>query len=150
MTFSVDVAATAGLAGAHRPGLQALTSTDRNHVSKRQSTNFSGSVNLDAALAPLYPNANRWDYVIAERRSANRRDLLHWVEIHPASGDSNVREVAKKGAWLLGWLKGTPLADYERRVIWIASGRSAFNARDPKLRALATQGIQFAGGHWEI
>lgn len=150
MTFVADLEATPGLVGAHRPGLQALSSPDRDHVAKGDSTRLSGSVNLDATLEPLYPTANRWDYVIGQRRPGRRGDLLHWVEVHPASGGGHVQEVARKASWLLSWMKQTPLWGYERRLVWVASGRSAYNARDPKLKALAAKGIQFAGGHLEI
>jgi hypothetical protein len=131
MTLAADLEATPGLAGAHHPGLQALTSADRAHVAKRDATRLSGSVNLDATLEPLYPTASRWDYGIGQRRAGKQRDLLHWVEVHPASGGGHVHEVERKAAWLLGWMKQTPLWGYERRLVWVASGRSAYNARDP-------------------
>lgn len=149
MSFAGDVDATEGLAGAHRSGLGALSGSAASHVSVRPETRLSGSVDLDSALRPLFPTAARWDYVIG-RKQGRKRDLLHWIEIHPASGGKNVGEVAAKVQWLRGWLAGTPLAAYPRRLVWVASGRAAFNARDPKLKALALAGVQFAGGHLTI
>jgi hypothetical protein len=145
MSFADDVNATEGLAGEHRRGLRALRNRDRAQIRQRRGTRLSGSVDIDAALASRHPGAHRWDYVIGQRRSANQHDLLHWVEVHPASSDGNVGEVMRKGFWLMHWLRTTPLAAYPRRLLWVASGRSAFNARAPQLKALASTGIQFVG-----
>lgn len=150
MTFQHDVGRTAGLEAAWRAGLGALGRRDRARVCQRPESRLDGSADVDSALRPHHPVAARWDYAIAQHRDQRRGALLHWVEVHPAAGEHAIREVAQKSGWLRGWLAGTPLASYERRLVWVASGKCAFNARDPRLKALAGMGIRFAGGHLEI
>ena len=94
------------------------------------------------------PNAARWDYLVG--RSQSKMQMVHWIEIHPAGGDNNIRELETKLAWLAGWLRGTPLAAYQRDIVWIASGKSAFNSRAPGIRALAAKGCRFVGGHLQL
>ncbi|MCC6145261.1 MAG: hypothetical protein DPW12_10575 [Rhodocyclaceae bacterium] len=148
MSFADDIKSLPVLAGALCKGLSALRPADRRHITKRQSTRLAGSVDLDSALKAAEPAAPRWDYVIGELRQAGER--LHWVEVHPANGTSHIGEMAKKLAWLHDWMRKTPLHGYERRIVWAASGRSAFNSRHPALKGLANQGLAFAGGRVTI
>lgn len=150
MNFAADVNATNGLEGTHRRGLRALPGSAAARVDVQRGTRLSGSVDIDSALKRLFPNDPRWDYVVGQRHELGRADSLHWIEVHPASGARNVDDVRAKAKWLLGWLPRTPLVSYPRRMVWVASGKSAFNARDPKLRALALAGVQFVGGHLTI
>ncbi len=147
MTFQADVAQVLG-AGAFRKGLQAMKAADSGHVSVMRPMELLGSANVDQSLAAALPNAARWDYLVG--RSQRRHHLAHWIEIHPAGGDANVREVMKKLAWLTGWLRGNPLAAYPRDIVWVASGKSAFNVRAPAVRTLAARGCRFVGGHLRL
>lgn len=106
------------------------------------------SIDVDSALRTAQPTAARWDYGVGERRK--QREVVHWIEVHPASGDATITQMKNKLQWLRGWLHGKALADIERQVVWVASGRSAFNARDPRLKALARAGLHFAGEHYVI
>ena len=148
MSFLNDCDAIDELRGASKPGLQALNAQDAVHVHKLPDTVLTTSIDVDSALRPSQPNAARWDYGVGERR--NQREIVHWIEVHPASGDANITQVARKLKWLRGWLHGKALADRERQVVWVASGKSAFNARDPRLKTLARAGLHFAGGHYAI
>lgn len=148
MSFLSDCEAVPELAGASKPGLQALNAQDLAHVGKRQQTVLTTSIDVDSACRASQPNAARWDYGVGERR--NRQEMLHWIEVHPASGDNSIAQMGAKLKWLRGWLHGKALADRERQVVWVASGKSAFNARDPRLKALARAGLRFAGGHFSI
>ena len=145
MSFKGDCEATPGLVGAARPGLQALQAPDRARVSKRAGTQLTHSVDVDTALRATLPNAARWDYAVAQKSA--QAEHVHWIEEHPASGGASISEMQAKLAWLKGWLPGTALLAYPRTVVWVASGRSSFTSRDPKIKALAQQGLQFAGGH---
>ncbi len=148
MSFLSDCNAIAELAGASKLGLQALNAQDAAHLHKRPASVLTTSIDIDSALRPSQPNAARWDYGVGERR--NQREIVHWIEVHPASGDANITQMSHKLQWLRGWLRGKALADIDRRVVWVASGKCAFNARDPRLKALASAGLHFAGGHYPV
>lgn len=148
MSFASDCDAIAELAGASRPGLHALNPPDRVHVAKRTQTVLTTGVDVDRALKTSQPAAARWDYGIAERHRGAEK--VHWIEVHPASGLHCIAEVHGKLTWLKSWLHGKTLAAYPRAVVWVATGKSAFNARDPKLRALARAGLRFVGRQYEL
>lgn len=147
MSFKTDVTQVLG-ADAFRKGLGALRQTDAAHVSAQRPRDITGSAEVDASLAAALPNAARWDYVVG--RTQGNVHQTHWIEVHPASAGKNVHEVEKKLAWLMAWLRANPLAMYPRDVVWIASGKSAFNARSPGIKALAAKGCRFVGGHLHL
>lgn len=148
MSFASDCEAIADLSGASRPGLQALNPRDVQHVVKGPRTVLTTGVDLDSALKRSLPVAPRWDYGVAERKG--HAEFVHWIEIHPASGMHCIAHVKSKLKWLKSWLRDKPLATYPRTVIWVAAGKSAFNARDPNLKALARAGLRFVGRRYEI
>lgn len=145
MSFSADVKATPHLEDAFCKGLGALSATDKVHLTAGASNKLLGSVDIDTALQPTQPNAARWDYVVGQKQG--NQEHLHWIEVHPASGTGNIGEMEAKLRWLAAWMRTTPLASYPKQIVWIASGKSAFNSRHPGLRALASRGLRFAGGH---
>lgn len=149
MSFQHDVEETPGLSDACRRGIQALDATDREKITARPSRKLAGSVYLDSQLADRFPDANRWDYVVAWDTARNE-ELLHWIEVHPAGRRGCVDEVLAKLTWLKEWLnaEGTRLKAYRRKIVWIASGRSAFQQNSPQLRKLVARGVYFAGGHY--
>ena len=118
------------------------------HVSKRRGTRLSTSIDIDTAFKPSQPTAARWDYGVGQRQG--EREIVHWIEVHPASGGNSISQMQNKLNWLRGWLHGKPLSIYERQVVWVASGKRAFNARDPRFKALAQAGLRFAGGRYAI
>ena len=147
MSFKTDVRQVLG-ADAFRKGLGALRQTDVAHVSAQRPREIKGSADVDASLAGALPNAARWDYVVG--RTQGKLLQSHWIEVHPASAGKNVHEIEKKLAWLMAWLRDKTLAKYPRDVVWVASGGSAFNARSPDIKALATKGCRFLGGHLHL
>ncbi len=148
MSFMDDVNATPNLKGTLRPGLQALSAANKAHVNLESETKLLGSVDVDTALKKTHPQAARWDYVVGKKQGESAH--LHWIEVHPASSTGNIAEIEAKLVWLTGWMRGTPLLNYPRNVVWVASGKSVFNSRHPKLKALAARGLSFAGGHLTI
>ena len=148
MSFQIDCDAVPELAGASKRGLRALNAQDAPHVSKGQGTRLTTSVDIDTALTASQPNAARWDYGVGQRKGG--QETVHWIEVHPASGGNSVAEMQRKLLWLRAWLHGKPLAAYQRQVVWVASGKCAFNARDPKLRALSQLGLRFVGSRYVI
>ena len=144
MSFAKDVKATPHLEDALHAGLGALRGVDKAHITKGKATRLSGSVDIDSSLQAADPGGARWDYVIGEQRG--QQEHLHWVEVHPASGTGNIGEMEKKLIWLAKWMRGTKLAAFPRRIVWVASGKSAFNSRHPDVKKLATRGLEYAGG----
>lgn len=148
MSFASDCDAVPELKGASRPGLQALDAADGAHISQRPDTVLTTSLDLDQALQPSLPNAARWDYGVGQR--SGRAETVHWIEVHPAGGGNNMTEMKNKLTWLQDWLSDKAVGRHERRVVWVASGKSAFNARDPRLKQLAQAGLRFVGGHYAV
>lgn len=145
MSFSADVKATPHLEHSLKKGLGALTGADSAHITVGAAVKLLGSVNVDASLSVAQPNDARWDYLVGQK--AGNKELLHWIEIHPASGTGNIGEMEAKLRWLAAWMKTTQLASYPKQIVWVASGKSAFNSRNPALRSLASRGLRFVGGH---
>ena len=145
MTFASACEKVPALRGKCLPGLRALKAQDRQRVTKKRQTRLTVSIDIDSALAPEQPNAARWDYGIGCRQGDD--ELVHWVEVHPASGRSNLTEMAKKLTWLQAWLRDSGLGKFQKRIVWVASGVASYNARHPAIKALAAKGLHFAGGH---
>ena len=144
MTFAGACKEVPALDGKCLPGLQALKAQDRQHVINERQTRLTVSVDVDSALAPEQPNAARWDYGIGCRQGDD--ELVHWVEVHPASGGSNLNEMANKLRWLHAWLRDSGLGKFQKRIVWVASGSASYNARHPAIKTLAAKGLHFAGG----
>lgn len=109
---------------------------------RRHTSNLS-SVNIDAALEQVQPNANRWDYAIGYRHNT---EIVYWVEVHPAS-PGDVATVRAKLFWLKTWLadEGQQLHQIEARFVWISTGKTTFTATAPAARKLAEQGVLAVG-----
>lgn len=151
MGFREEVAGTPGLETAYRKGLQALTEADRNRLTIESPKTIAGSVDVDTELRSTFPQAPRWDYVVAV--SIGRRQVrLEWIEVHPATTTANVEEVCAKHDWLRHWLggDGDRLDRYPRDFIWISTGKTSFHAGAPQLRRLAARGLRLAGRHHRI
>ena len=118
MTFKKAVVKTTHLETAWKPGLRALRSEDRLHIEPEDPQRLTGSVDIDTALAPVYPHANRWDFAIGYRHADRKAEVIYWTELHTAT-DGEVRVVIAKTRWLLGWLKGAGkcLAKFEREIV---------------------------------
>lgn len=152
MGFKSAVQQTESTRGAYCVGLQALRGPDRARVSVDDPQRLRGSIDLDLTLKAVAPNAARWDYGIAYKKETNDPEFVFWVEVHPATGTGNLDEISRKIRWLKDWLTndGWRIGGLRRQFIWIASGRSAFTATSPQLRALAEQGLRFCGRHLRI
>ncbi|MCP4250111.1 MAG: hypothetical protein GY778_23970 [bacterium] len=107
---------------------------------------LAGSVDVDSALAEALPNAPRWDYAIGYRPSSGTNEVVHWVEVHPAT-DGEVRKVEAKLRWLKEWMveNAAELAEMGRRFVWISSGKTRLTPTAPALRRLAQQGCHHVG-----
>ncbi len=145
MRFKNAVEKTEGLAEAYRLGLRALKKTHRERITCKNTTNLSGSVDLDEALCDSHPDDPRWDYGIGIRDSQSS-DRVTWLEVHPASS-SHIQDVINKFAWLKQWLSSSaPLLNrMPAEYVWVASGGVHIPPNSPQRKKLAIQGIRFAG-----
>ena len=139
--------------GSYRVGLKALTEGDRNRLSCQNTRKISGSLNLDSALAQIYPNASRWDYGIGIRKKVSN-DKAIWVEVHPGDGNQ-VSKIIEKLRWLKNWLKNNggdllTITEGDYPYVWVASGRVSFQRNSPQARRLALAGIRFPQEHYII
>lgn len=150
MSFKEAVEDSHPIRDAYRPGLQALSGTDRKRVECSDTQSLAGSVNLDDALKTSLPNEPRWDYGVG-LRTTGRSVKVHWIEVHPASSH-HIKEVLDKLAWLKRWLKAnaTRLDALPCEYVWIASGSVSLPPHSPQRRRLATVGLHVKGGKWEL
>ncbi|MBI3414110.1 MAG: hypothetical protein HY043_02130 [Verrucomicrobia bacterium] len=146
MTFEQAVAQTPYLEGAWRDGLGALRAEDKTHIKAEDTRRLRGSVDLDKALQPNEPNAHRWDFAIAYQHTNRKEEFVYWVETHTAS-DSQINAVLKKLDWLKGWFSrdGQKMAKFEREIVWVPSGPTAFTKGATQVKILATKGIRYSG-----
>ncbi|MBX3746901.1 MAG: hypothetical protein KF833_16445 [Verrucomicrobiae bacterium] len=146
MTFKHAVEETPHLKDAWKPGLQALRAQDRPHIAAEDTRRLTGSADVDDALQPQEPNANRWDFGIAYQHTNRSAEVVYWVEIHTAS-DAEVNVVLNKLRWLKAWLKddGKWLNEFERDFIWVSSGATSFTLNAPQRKAFAELGLQQKG-----
>lgn len=93
----------------------------KDQISVEDNRKLSGCVNIDYATKDLYPQDNRWDYVIEYGEN------LHYVEVHSAYGQGKIDELKKKKVWLQSWLKNhapfikklAPMPE----IYWVATGK---------------------------
>jgi hypothetical protein len=151
VSFRKAVEETRGLAGAWKEGLQALGRSERSHVKCRDTRSLRGSVDIDTALQPQFPNKNRWDYAIGYQHSGQNKETVYWLEIHPSS-DSEVFVVLQKLEWLRSWLEGDgrKLATFQREFVWMSSGSTTFTNTSRQKRVLAQKGIRHVGRTFSI
>jgi len=146
VTFKIAVERTPDLKGSWCPGLKALSEADKAHVTAEDPRRLKGSVNVDALLRQKFQNDPRWDYAIGHQPTNLKREMIYWVEIHPAN-DRGVVEVLNKLNWLRGWLRrSAPLLHaMPRAFIWVSSGKTSFTPSSPQQKRLALLGLQHKG-----
>ena len=153
LTFQKAVQTTQFLQHAYQAGLQALgkySQCVRLKNSKRwknsknpKARSFTGSINLDQALARQYPEAPRWDYGIGITRSKQDEEAI-WIEVHSASS-THVKEVLTKLSWLQEWLRRhAPELDQLTRggFYWLASGPVHITPGSRQAKILAKAGLR--------
>lgn len=149
--FRAATEACAALRSHFRSGLQALEETDRKRLRARDTRRLTGSVNVESALADGLPNARRWDYGIGYQPSSAADDVVHWVEVHPAT-EGEVKAIEGKLEWLKEWIgaNARALAAMDRRFVWVSSGKTRLAPTSPGLKRLAQKGCQHVGRVYEI
>jgi hypothetical protein len=148
--FTVAVAAAPEpVAAALQKGKQALPKAHRAQVVCTDEGRWTGSIDLDAALAKNseHASANRWDYGLGYKAPDGLESAL-WVEVHSAE-TGEVSCVIRKLKWLKDYLPSncpdlwalTRKTPEDLRFVWVASGRYAILPNSPQLRALRTAGL---------
>lgn len=137
-SFEKAVASVPDVAGGYCQGLAALGS-DSRYVTVGETRSLDGSVNIDSCTKSLYPDANRWDYVISYAGKA------YYVEVHPATGGM-VKVMEAKLAWLKQWLrqKAKPLEEYPAgspRFSWVHTGKCGLSKTSTEYRRAAMMGL---------
>ena len=137
--FQDAVQATSDTSSAYRKGLQALRRADSAKIKPGDSCKIDGSVDIDCAVKTLYPDANRWDYVIGYDSK------VCFVEVHPAY-TSEIDTVIKKYRWLTGWLKDKAskidgLSKMTPAYVWVQSGKCAILPTSNQAKKLASIGF---------
>lgn len=146
MTFKEAIRQTPNLETAWHPGLQALRAEDKPHVKAEATRQLCGSADVDAALLPREPQANRWDFAIGYQHTNRNDEFIYWVETHTGS-DDQIKVVLKKLEWLKNWLRGDGrrLATFDRDITWVSSGHTLFTKGSAQVKALAQKGLIYAG-----
>lgn len=140
MRFHDAVQGTSEIAAGLKAGLQAVTSAHRSSISAGETRRITGSVDIDAALEPLEPHANRWDYAIGYRITS-RQDKVFFVEFHRAKS-SEVSKVLAKKQWLEEWMCGKPVDRLRpRQFVWLSAGGISIPPNAPQRRRLSAHGI---------
>lgn len=115
-TFRQAVEETEEIKNGYQNGLKALGKYS-NKVELGDTKKCEGSVAIDDCTESLYPQENRWDYVLGYKGNA------YFVEIHSAH-TSEVSVVLKKLQWLKDWLNSKApeikkLQAKDKAFIWI-------------------------------
>jgi len=133
MSFKDDVTATIDISSCFRSGLNGVKHSERKYFNFPDTRKIDGSVDIDSCTMPLYPQDNRWDYVVGYD------GRTYFAEIHPAN-TSQVRTMISKLKWLQKWLRdqSSPLSGTYH---WVASGKIAIAKGSPQARKLASSGI---------
>ena len=138
--FQLAVERTAEVSAAYEPGLRALRRAEVGKVVASDGSRLDGSLNIDDAVAQLYPNENRWDYAIGYGQK------VYFVEIHPAYTGEVPKMIAKLN-WLKLWLKAkAPKIDALPKSApayhWVQSGKSAILPHSREAKLLAKYGLK--------
>ena len=135
-SFKNAVESTPLLKDAYESGLKALGSYSTK-VKLTDTSKCQGSVDIDAAVKSVYPNACRWDYVVGydERK--------YFIEVHGAKTDE-VKAVLNKFQWLKDFLvKDAPeLNEGKKSFYWIASNGNHILPNSTQGRQLSQKGIE--------
>lgn len=122
-------------------GMGAFLERDRRLISVGERTRIGDSLDLDAALQPTFPNANRWDYVF----SVSDADRLVGLEPHHATDSEISVVIAKKKNASEQLRRHLHPRHKVSEWLWVSHGRTAFSKMERANRRLAQAGIRYVG-----
>ncbi len=130
--FQKAVENTPEIANCFQVGLRAMGSNSQL-VSVKNTSLLCGSVELDACVEPLYPQDNRWDFLICYDGK------IYFIEVHSAY-TGEVSTVIKKLKWLKLWLneKAPEIVKLKASepFYWVQSGKFAIPKNSRQFRQL--------------
>lgn len=140
MVFRDALEATPQIRECYRNGLQALGAYSIK-INPGNARLCHGSVDLDSCVESLYPNDNRWDYILSY---SNR---VYYVEVHPAN-TSEIDIVIAKLNWLKDWLRQhapgiSNMVQGSPAYHWLTSNGVHILPTSLQARRLAASGIPF-------
>jgi hypothetical protein len=124
-----------------KAGLGAVLGVDRPLIPPVQSQRVSDSIDLDGAMRPTLPNANRWDYLLGILDTG----AIVALEPHSATDHEVKVLIAKKREAIIFLALHLNPGSSVARWIWITHGRVGFNRMDRAIRQLDQAGIDFQG-----
>lgn len=138
ISFKAAVIATPEISACFQQGLQALGAYS-SKIDLGDNRECNGSVDIDACVRAIYPNANRWDYVFSYK------ETVYFVEVHSAE-TNEVSVVYAKLQWLKDWLNTkapeiVKLKANQNPYYWIQSGRFSILKKSKQYRFAAQKGI---------
>jgi hypothetical protein len=136
--FRRAIEATPEITNCYQSGLRALGEYSQK-VLPNDTSKCDGSVDIDACTASIYPNENRWDYVLSYKSKA------YFIEVHSAES-SEVSVVLRKLKWLKIWLneKAPEIRKLkaEQPYYWIQSGRFNILKGSRQAKSIAQAGLR--------
>ncbi len=125
--------------GCFMAGLQALERDHSKKVRDYKNDKLEGSLDLDQCVKSIYPNSNRWDYIIGYNSKAL------FVEVHSAQ-TGEVTTMIKKLNWLKDWLNTKApglkkIKDKQTPFIWLSSSKVDIPRYSSEYKRLAAAGI---------
>ena len=139
--LKIAVDKTEDVKGNFKKGLGAIKGSERKKFSVPNTYNITGSLNIDASTATIYPHSNRWDYAIEYNKDT------FFVEVHPAS-TSEIPTIINKLTWLKKWLvEKAPEIDAlkpknKQPYYWIFTNNCAILPNSKYARQLAQNNIK--------
>lgn len=137
--FKNAVLATPEVKDCFQQGLKAM-GRNSNKVILSDTRKVDGSLDVDTCVSRLYPNENRWDYVLGYAGNA------YFVEIHPAQ-TSEVSTVLKKLQWLKDWLnrKAPEINQLKARektpFYWVQTGKFKIPSTSRQYKQVVDAGL---------
>lgn len=135
--FKNTIAKTPQISGCYKAGISALGS-NKEKVMAKNTRLLLGSIDLDTCLKRIFPNQNRWDYIVCYNKD------VYFIEVHPVK-TGEINTVLKKLEWLAGWLKqnATEIKKLEKTpYYWAASGSVNISPVSPQYKKLSKHGIK--------
>ncbi len=123
----------------YQQGLQALGQYSKK-VELSDARKAEGSVEIDACIANIYPNENRWDFAIGYD------GVAYFMEVHSAN-TGEVSTVLRKLQWLKDWLNSKApainaiKATNKTPYYWVQSGKFNILKTSKQYRQLINAGL---------
>jgi hypothetical protein len=142
VTFEQAVQSTPEISRGFCEGLQGVKGEHRGKIVKSPQCSWRGSVDLESALAPRYPNDPQWDYAVGFGYSY-KPDRVAYVEVHPATS-THIGNMIRKKEWLIAWLNRSAPALRSLATggyHWVSTDGVHIQSNSPQHRRLAQCGI---------